>query len=98
VIFLGINQTIEAEGQDRTETTLPGVQMSLVQNLTQVGTPIVVVLINGGTVSIEWIKDNVPAILEAWYPGENGARAIAEVLFGDYNPGGTQPDPSVQYL
>jgi len=49
---------------------------------------LVVVLINGGSVSIEWVKNNIPAIIEAGYPGENGAQAIAEILFGDYNPGG----------
>ena len=51
-------------------------------------TPIVVVLINGGSLSIEWTKQNIPGIVEAWYGGENGAQATADVLFGDYNPGG----------
>ncbi len=88
VFFAGIDQSIESEGKDRNTIDLPGVQLQLIQQLYQVGKPMVVVLINGGSVSIEWIKDNVPAILEAWYAGENAAFAIADVLFGDYNPGG----------
>jgi len=60
------------------------------------------VLINGGSIAIEWVKNNIPAIVAAGYPGENGAQAIAEILFGDYNPGGNDcpyplPPPNTQH-
>jgi len=67
------------------------VQLALVQAVVQTGKPTVVVLINGGAVAIEWIQTNVPAILEAFYAGEMASFAIADVLFGDYNPGGKLP-------
>lgn len=88
IVFLGLNQEVESEGQDRVDIALPGVQLKLIQALYATRKPIVVVLINGGAVAIEWVKQHIPAIVEAGYPGENGAQAIAEVLFGDYNPGG----------
>ena len=59
--------------------------------VTQTNTPIIVILINGGPVAIEYIKSNIPGILEAFYPGQSGGAAIADVLFGDYNPGGRMP-------
>lgn len=55
------------------------------------GTPVVLVLLNGSAVAVNWAAEHVPAILEAWYPGEEGGAAIADVLFGDYNPGGRLP-------
>jgi len=88
IVFLGIDQSIESEGNDRVTIDLPGVQLQLIQEIVATGTPTVVVLINGGALAIEWIKANVPGILEAFYPGEMGSFAIADVLFGDYNPGG----------
>jgi len=92
VLFVGIDNTIESEGLDRTNISLPGVQEDLVREVVATGTPTVVVLINGGSLAIEWIKDHVPAILEAWYAGEMASYAIADVLFGDYNPGGKLPN------
>jgi len=91
IVFLGIDNSIEAEGQDRYDITLPGVQTELIQQIMAVQKNTIVVLINGGAVAIEWIVENVPGIIEAFYPGENGAQAIAEVLFGIYNPGGKMP-------
>jgi hypothetical protein len=91
VMFIGIDNTIEYEGMDRVTIDLPGVQLALVQAVMQTGTPVVVVLINGGALAIEWIQKNVPAILEAFYAGEQASLAIADVLFGDYNPGGKLP-------
>eukprot|EP01114_Cavostelium_apophysatum_P021552 TRINITY_DN755_c0_g1_i2.p1 TRINITY_DN755_c0_g1~~TRINITY_DN755_c0_g1_i2.p1 ORF type:complete len:740 (-),score=107.06 TRINITY_DN755_c0_g1_i2:56-2275(-) len=91
VVFLGIDNSIEREGLDRVNITLPGVQDQLIQKIYAAQKNIVVVLINGGAVAIKWISDNIPGIIEAFYPGENGAQAIAEVLFGDYNPGGKMP-------
>ncbi len=70
---------------------LPGVQGELVKAVYQTGTPIVLVLVNGRPVTLDWIADDVPAIIEAWFPSEEGANAIADVLFGDVNPGGKLP-------
>ncbi|NPV53020.1 MAG: beta-glucosidase [Firmicutes bacterium] len=79
------------EGRDRAELGLPGVQEDLVRAVYETGTPVVVVLVNGRPLTIGWIAGNVPAILEAWLPGEEGGNAIADVLFGDYNPAGKLP-------
>lgn len=79
------------EARDRAELQLPGVQSQLVRALYDTGTPIVLVLVNGRPVSLDWIADAVPAILEAWFPAEEGANAVADVLFGDANPGGKLP-------
>jgi beta-glucosidase len=105
VIFVGgLSQALEGEeGQqeglpaglvtqgDRLRIDLPDIQATLLQALYETGTPIVLVLLNGSAVAIKWAHDHVPAILEAWYPGEEGGTALAEALFGDYNPGGRLP-------
>ncbi|MEZ4768634.1 MAG: glycoside hydrolase family 3 N-terminal domain-containing protein [Caldilineales bacterium] len=79
------------EARDRADLGLPGVQQELVEAVVATGTPTVVVLVNGRPLSITWIAEHVPAILEAWLPGEEGGPAIADVLFGDANPGGKLP-------
>ena len=79
------------ETRDRAELGLPGVQEDLVRAVMAVGKPVVAVLINGRPLSIAWLSENVPAILEAWLPGEEGAAAIAEALFGETTPGGKLP-------
>ena len=79
------------EFRDRAHITLPGVQEDLVRAVCETGTPVVVVLVNGRPTSMPWIAENAPAILEAWLPGEEGGSAVADVLFGDYNPGGKLP-------
>ena len=79
------------EGGDRTRIQLPEVQRNLLKKLYGTGTPVVLVLFNGGPVSTNWASDNLPAILEAWYPGQEGGTAVADALFGDYNPGGRLP-------
>jgi beta-glucosidase len=76
------------ESRDRAELGLPGVQETLVQAIAATGTPIVLVMVNGRPVTLSGIIEQIPAIVEAWLPGEKGANAIADVLFGDYNPGG----------
>ncbi len=79
------------ESLDRASLDLPGRQEELVRAVHATGTPIVSVLANGRPLSINWMNEHVPAIIEAWLPGEEGAAAIADVLFGDYNPGGRLP-------
>lgn len=79
------------EARDRHEINLPGVQQQLVEAVVATGTPVVVVLVNGRPLSIPWINEHVPAILEVWLPGEEGAAALAELLFGDASPGGKLP-------
>ncbi|MFL6210096.1 MAG: glycoside hydrolase family 3 C-terminal domain-containing protein [Pyrinomonadaceae bacterium] len=76
------------ESATRTSLDLPGRQLELVQAVYATGKPVVVVLINGRPLSINWVNKYVPGILEAWFPGAQGGTAIADVLFGDYNPGG----------
>ncbi|MCI0494080.1 glycoside hydrolase family 3 C-terminal domain-containing protein, partial [candidate division KSB1 bacterium] len=79
------------EERDRADLNLPGVQESIVKAIHATGTPVVLILVNGRPYTLEWISKNIPAIIEAWLPGEEGGNAIAEVIFGDYNPGGKLP-------
>ena len=88
VLGLGEWQGISGEGFDRTNLDLPGNQQQLLEAVTATGKPEVMVLENGRPLTIGWAKQHVPAILEAWYPGEFGGQAIAETLFGDNNPAG----------
>jgi beta-glucosidase len=70
---------------------LKGNQVALIKAIQETGTPVVCVLLNGRPLSINWIDEYVPAILEAWFPGEAGGNAVADVLFGNYNPAGRLP-------
>lgn len=79
------------EAVDRLELGLPGVQQQLVEAVAATGTPVVVVLINGRPLAIPWIAQNIPAVIEAWLPGEEAGTAIADVIFGDFNPAGRLP-------
>lgn len=79
------------ETRDRADLDLPGIQAELVRAIYETGTPVVVVLVNGRPLSLPWLVEHVPAVLEAWLPGEEGAAAVADVLFGDHNPGGKLP-------
>lgn len=88
IIVAGI---IEGEGQDRAHLDLPGTQEELIQRVAATGTPVVVVLIAGAPVTMEKWIGKVPAVLDAWYPGQQGGYAVAEALFGDVNPGGKLP-------
>lgn len=102
VVFVGgISSNVEGEqmpvnakgfdGGDKTDIELPEVQKELIRALHNTGTPVVLVLLNGSALAVNWENQNLPAIVEAWYPGEQGGNAIANVLFGDYNPSGRLP-------
>ena len=88
VLGLGERPGISGEGFDRSSLDLPGNQEQLLEAVVATGKPIVLVLENGRPLTIGWAKEHVPAILEAWYPGEFGGKAIAETLFGENNPAG----------
>ena len=79
------------ESCDRADLGLPGVQEELVRAIAATGKPVVVVLVNGRPLAIPWMAEHIPAVVEAWLPGEEGGPAIADVLFGDANPGGKLP-------
>jgi len=91
VLCLGDSMDTIGESKSRTSLDLPGYQTELARALVATGKPVVVVLLTGKPSSINWINRHVPAILEAWVPGEAGGTAIADALFGDYNPGGKLP-------
>jgi beta-glucosidase len=101
VMFLGLTARLEGEempvkvagfgGGDRTTLDLPATQQRLLESIVAVGKPTVLVLLNGSALAVNWAQEHVPAIVEAWYPGQAGGSAIADVLFGDYNPGGRLP-------
>ena len=79
------------EGFDRTTLTPPGIQPELIQAIHKTGKPIVLVMVHGRPYSIAWEKEHIPAIVEAWYPGEEGGNAMARILFGEVNPSGKLP-------
>jgi len=91
IAFVGDNSETVGESHSRTSLELPGNQRRLLMELKKTGKPIIVVLINGRPISINWINDNIAAVIEAWFPGIYGGTAIAEVLTGRYNPGGKMP-------
>src|SRR5438477_5896378 len=88
VVVLGDSPNTVGETASRTSLDLPGRQLDLVQAVYATGKPVIVVLLNGRPMSINWVNKYVPGIIEAWFPGAQGGTAIADVLFGDYNPGG----------
>ncbi|OLB06229.1 MAG: glycosyl hydrolase [Gemmatimonadetes bacterium 13_2_20CM_69_27] len=101
VLFLGLTARMEGEemplqiegfrGGDRTRIDLPASQQRLLERVCAVGKPTVLVLLNGSALAVNWAQEHVLAIVEAWYPGQAAGSAIADVLFGDYNPGGRLP-------
>jgi beta-glucosidase len=88
VVVLGDSARTVGESASRTSLDLPGRQLELVQAVYATGKPVAVVLLNGRPMSINWVNRYIPGIIEAWFPGAQGGTAIAEVLFGDYNPSG----------
>ncbi|MCG8328397.1 MAG: glycoside hydrolase family 3 C-terminal domain-containing protein [Chitinophagales bacterium] len=91
VAVVGGDESTVGESKSRTSLDLPGNQIDLLKALHATGKPIVVVLINGRPLSINWTNDHINAIIEAWFPGKYGGKAIAEAIFGEYNPGGKLP-------
>ena len=101
VLCLGLTARLEGEempvqipgfrGGDRTSLDLPAPQQRLLERVTALGKPTVLVLLNGSALAVNWAQAHVPAIVEAWYPGQAGGAALADVLFGDYNPAGRLP-------
>jgi beta-glucosidase len=91
IAALGEAQWMSGEAASRTDIGLPGVQEEFVRALVATGKPVVVVLMNGRPLTIPWVADNASAILETWFAGTQAGHAIADVLFGDYNPSGKLP-------
>ena len=88
IAVMGEEESLVGESRSRTSLDLPGRQLQLLQALQATGKPIILVLINGRPLSINWANKFIPSIIEAWFPGKDGGTAIAETIFGDYNPGG----------
>jgi beta-glucosidase len=88
VVVVGEPSSDAGEASSLSDIDLPGQQLALVQAIAATGTPYVVVLMNGRPLTIPWLADNAPALLEAWYPGTEGGNAVADILFGKYDPSG----------
>jgi beta-glucosidase len=91
VVVVGEPAADSGEASSRSDISLPGQQLALVQAIAATGKPYVVVLMNGRPLTIGWLADNAPALLESWFPGTEGGDAVADVLFGKVNPGGKLP-------
>lgn len=91
IAVMGINKSIEREGKDRESLELPADQQEFIRELYRINPNTVLVLVAGSPLAITWEDVNLPAILDAWYPGEQGGTAVAEALFGEYNPAGRVP-------
>lgn len=96
IACMGISPKFEGEerimgSDDRKTLDLPEIQQVLLKQLSETGKPIILILLNGSPIPSVWAQDNIPAIVEAWYPGEEGGTAIADILFGDYSPAGRLP-------
>jgi beta-glucosidase len=91
VLVVGESGAMSGEASSRTSLDLPGAQLELAQEVIGTGKPVAVVLLNGRPLSVEWLAEHAPAIVEAWFPGTEGGNAVADVLFGRVNPGGKLP-------
>jgi beta-glucosidase len=91
IMVLGESAVMNGEGASRGDIGLPGVQLDLLKAIQKTGKPIVVTLINGRPLTLEWMNENIPAILETWTGGSETGHAVADILFGDYNPSGKLP-------
>ena len=91
IVAVGESGMMSGEAHSRSDISIPGVQVDLLKELHKTGKPVVVVLMNGRPLTFQWTAENMPAILETWFLGTEGGDAIADVLFGDYNPSGKLP-------
>jgi beta-glucosidase len=101
ILVMGLSPRLEGEempvavpgfaGGDRIDIGIPAPQQDLIQSVTAIGKPTVLVLLNGSALAVNWAAEHLPAIIEAWYPGQAAGPAVAEVLFGDYSPAGRLP-------
>jgi beta-glucosidase len=91
IAVMGEAADMSSEAASRATLTLPGIQEQMLEAAASTGKPVVLVLENGRPLNLLWASEHVPAILEAWYPGTEGGAAVADVLFGDINPGGKLP-------
>lgn len=100
IICLGLDATLEGEegtigneygSGDKPDLKLPGLQQALLEEIHKTGKPVILVLLSGSALAVTWADDNIPAILQAWYPGAQGGRAIASLIFGEYSPSGRLP-------
>ncbi|MDI9440018.1 MAG: glycoside hydrolase family 3 C-terminal domain-containing protein [Limnochordia bacterium] len=100
IMCMGISPDLEGEegaaansdgGGDRIGLDLPGMQEELIKEVAALGKPLVLVLFSGSPLTVNWAHEHVPAIIQAWYPGEEGGNALADIIFGDYNPAGRLP-------
>jgi len=101
IMCMGITPRLEGEemrvsidgfrGGDRTRLDLPDVQQDLIKSVHALGKPVILVLLNGSALAINWENENIPAIIETWYDGQAAGQALADVIFGDYNPAGRLP-------
>ncbi|HOV26911.1 MAG TPA: glycoside hydrolase family 3 C-terminal domain-containing protein [Pseudobacteroides sp.] len=100
IMCLGLDATIEGEqgdvsneyaGGDKIHLNFPGLQQELLEAVHKTGKPIILILLSGSALSVTWADENVPAIIQAWYPGAQGGRAIASMLFGEFSPAGKLP-------
>lgn len=107
IMCLGVSPELEGEegeaansdgGGDRVNLDLPGMQNELLKAVAALGKPLVLVLFSGSPLTVNWAQENVPAIIQAWYPGEEGGNALADIIFGDYNPAGRLPITYIKSL
>ncbi len=100
IICLGLDANIEGEegdasneycAGDKHNLELPGLQQQLLEAVNAVGKPVILVLLSGSALAVTWADENVPAVIQAWYPGAQGGKAIASMLFGEYSPSGKLP-------
>jgi len=91
IAVMGIDKSIEREGTDREDILLPEDQREFIRELYKINKNVVLVLVAGSSIALNWEEDNLPAIIDSWYGGEYGGTAVADVLFGDYNPAGRLP-------